>query len=177
MAQLGGSFDPNSVPEDILPEKTKFLAQVINSELTPTKDGTGQRLILTWEIVGGPFAKKQVFHGINYRNKNPQAEAIAARELAEVCKAMGLGPISDSNQLHMRPCVVRFKTERADGFAPKSVPTGFERWDNAPVGDPAPGAMAAPAAPRGPTTTVTPAAQQQPAPAAQLPADANSPWG
>lgn len=175
MAQLGQAFDPASVPDDLVPEKTFFLAQVIASELKATKSGTGQMIVLTWELVGGPFAKKQIFQNINYRNDNATAERIGQRELSEICKAVGIGALQDTNQLHMRPCKVRFKTERSDGFAPKSIPAAYERWDGAPVAD----AVTPAAQPRGPTTTVTQAPQQAPPAAATppLPANAESPWG
>lgn len=179
MAALGQTFDPSTVKDnDVLPEKTNMLAQIINSDLKATKSGTGQIIVLTWEIMGGPYAKRQVFQNINYRNDNPTAENIGQRELKKICDAVGVGVISNTNELHMRPCIVRFKTEKSDGFPDKSVPAAYERWAHAQS--------------VGPTTHVTPdpnanrlpPAQQQPAaawspPPAQVapPAGADKPWG
>lgn len=84
MADLLETFDPNAVPED---DRTfdpipagDYQMQVIESELRDTKDGNGQMLVLTMEVMSGPSAGRKLWDRLNIRNQNADAQRIAQRK-------------------------------------------------------------------------------------------------
>lgn len=116
MAYLGDTFDPAGVPED---ERSfepmpagDYNVQIVESEVAQTKNG-GDMLKLTLEVIDGPFANRKVWDNLNIRNANPQAQTIAHRALADICAAVGVGPIDDSEDLHFKPFVATLKIEPA----------------------------------------------------------------
>lgn len=125
MANLGGTFDPNEVPErdnnfDCLPAGT-YDAQITDSVVVPTKDQRGRILKLTWEVIAGQLANRKFFQNLNIQNPSPKAQEIAQRDLADICEATGAGTISDSQDLHYKPCSVRIAIEKQKGYDDKNV--------------------------------------------------------
>lgn len=66
-----------------------YQATISNIELKPTKKGDGQRLNITFEIVGSKQAGRLVFNGLNVMNPNDEAVAISLGELHRLCEAAG----------------------------------------------------------------------------------------
>jgi hypothetical protein len=116
MASLNGTFDATevapAVPLEVLPPG-KYLAQLIESEVAPTKAGDGQLLKLVFEILEGPFARRKIFDQLNLVNRNQQTVEIAQRTLSAICHAVGQVHVSDSEQLHFKPLLVTLKVEPA----------------------------------------------------------------
>jgi hypothetical protein len=85
MASLNGTFDATevapAVPLEVLPPG-KYLAQLIESEMAPTKAGDGQLLKLIFEILEGPSARRKIFDQLNLVNRNEQTVEIAQRTLS-----------------------------------------------------------------------------------------------
>jgi hypothetical protein len=98
------SFDPLPAGD--------YLAYITDSEIVPTKDGTGQRLKLRWDVIDGPMKGRVVFDGLNIVNKNPVAEEIAQRMLSGLCHATGVTQLQDTQQLHGIPVVIKVKIRR-----------------------------------------------------------------
>ncbi len=116
MAMLTQAFDANSVepssPRTVIPAG-KYLAQIVTSEMRPTKAGTGQYLALAFAIIDGEFANRQFFVNLNLDNPNQQATEIAHRDLSAICRAAGQMTVSDSEQLHLKPMLVTLKVRPA----------------------------------------------------------------
>jgi hypothetical protein len=166
MADLLETFDPNSVPEDDrnfdpIPAGD-YDMQCIESEIKDTKDGTGQMLVLTHEIISGPHANRRIWDRLNIRNQNADAQRIAQRALADLCLAVGLGAIRDSEELHFKPFVgrVAIRQDKSGQYGPQNTVRYKARAGGAPA--------AGKAAPR-------PAAQQ-PAQQTAQPATGAKPW-
>jgi hypothetical protein len=130
MAQL--DFNPETVADDerdfpILPDGT-YNAQIIESDLAPTKNGTGQRLNLTIEIIEGPAARRRVWEGLNIVNANAQAQEISQRTLKQICNAIGHhGVLTDSEALHFKPLRIRVGHKEAQGeYKAQNVIKGYE---------------------------------------------------
>lgn len=124
MASLGGTFVPSEVPPDEftpLPAG-EYLAQIISSEIKDTKTGTGQMLNLSWEIVTGPMEGRMIFDRINIRNQNEKAQAIGLRQLANICEALGVPHVDDSEELHHRPLklVVVIEEDKSGQYGPQN---------------------------------------------------------
>ena len=134
MANLSG-FDANRVEPstdyDPLPAG-KYLAVITESEMKPTKVGTGQYLQLTFEILDGQFKGRKVWARLNLANSNDMTVKIAQAELSAICRAVGVLAPKDSVDLHNLPLVISVKCKKRDdtgdvtnevkGYAKKDAP-------------------------------------------------------
>lgn len=163
MADLMEDFDPNSVPEDDrnfdpVPAGD-YEMQCIDSEIKDTKDGNGQMLVLTHEIISGPHASRRIWDRLNIRNQNADAQRIAQRALADLCIAVGLGAIRDSEELHFKPFIgrVSIRQDKSGQYGPQNTVRYRPRAGSAPAGKAVP-------------------QQTAPKQAAQSQATGNKPW-
>jgi hypothetical protein len=163
MAKLGGTFDAASVepnaPLEALPPGD-YKVQILQSEMRPTKAGTGQMLWLDMEVLKGPLKGRHVYDQLNL-NPNPTVEEIAQRTLSAICHAIGKLQVSDSEELHFQPLLVRVAV-KPNGY---NEVKGYKPVAHTPVANgPVTGPAASPVSPA--------AAQARPAPAA----NATAPW-
>ena len=166
MAKLGGTFDASGVepnaPLEALPPGD-YKVQILQSEMRVTKAGNGQMLWLDLEVLEGPLQGRHVYDQLNLINPNPTAEEIAQRTLSAICHAVGKLQVSDSEELHFLPMVVKVAVKpngynEVKGYKPvKQV---------AAAGTPTPAPNVPTAAPP------TAAPQARPAPAAT----STAPW-
>lgn len=168
MAFLGAQFDPNTVPpsQDFTPLPSgEYPAIITDSEMKPTKNSTGHYLELTFQVIDGPSKGRLVWARLNLDNPNAKAVEIAKRDLSAICHAAGIvQAITDSQQLHNRPLVIRVEfvpagpNRQRDGNEVK----GYKRMDGAPAPAAQPSPFAAAAAntapPAGPPAWAKPAA-------------------
>jgi hypothetical protein len=156
MAQLTG-FNANQVEPtgnfDPIPAG-KYLAMITESELKPTKNGAGQYLQLTFQLLDGPHKGRLLWARLNLHNSNPTTVQIARAELSAICRAVGVMTPNDSVELHNLPLVitVRLKKRSDTGELGNEI-KGYDRKDAAP----GPGPGYAPAG--GSTVGHTPAPQ------------------
>lgn len=115
MASLGLNFDANTVdPNGDFPliPPGKYAVQIIGSDMRPTKDGTGQYLFLEMEIVEGQEAGKKLFERLNLVNTNATAVRIAQQTLSQICHAVGVLQLADSEHLHARRMIADVRVEQ-----------------------------------------------------------------
>lgn len=103
-----------ATPMDVLPAG-KYLCMAIASELKPTKQGSGEYLQITFEVLDGNYKGRKVFERLNIRNSNKTAEDIAQRALSALCHAVGVIDLEDSEQLHNKPVTLEIAIEPAKG--------------------------------------------------------------
>lgn len=191
MAQL--SFDATTVPPSESIEAIPagwYNAQIDQSEMKPTKDGSGAYLELRFSILDGQYVNRKVFGRLNLRNANPVAQEIAYKQLSAICHATGVLQVQDSQQLHGRPLKIKVKVRAATGdYEASNEISSFKNINEqvyGPVGSapaaggapwaqqPAAAPQAAPWAPQPAAAPVAPA--QQFAPPAAAPAPAAPAW-
>ena len=118
MASFGQTFDASAVEPlgnyEVLPPG-KYVAQIIASEMRPTKDGAGQYLYLEIDILEGAARGRRLFDRLNLINGNPEAVVIAQRTLSSICRAVGKLQVSNSEQLHLLPLVADVKVRPPKG--------------------------------------------------------------
>lgn len=198
MASL--NFDATQVAPDmgfeVLPAGW-YDAMIDESEMKPTKDGSGAYLQIRFTIMGGFANGQKVFQRLNLQNANQTAQDIAYKQLSAICHAISVMQLQDSSQLHGQPMKIKLKirkdqtgqysdTNEINGYknineqvemaTKPAAPTGFAPQATAGFGQPvAPVVPAfttpvAPAVNPAPAAPVTPAAQpwQQP--------QATQPW-
>lgn len=112
---------------DLLPAG-KYLAQVIDSEVGPTKAQTGQILKLTFEIMDGEYANRRLWARLNIANENAQAQQIGLAQLSALCHAVGVTKLTDSLELHEKPVLITVKVRKAkpdDKYGDSNDVTGY----------------------------------------------------
>lgn len=134
MADLRG-FDANNVEPagDFEPIPAgKYLAVITDSEMKPTKAGTGNYLQLTFQIIEGPYSNRLLWARLNLDNPNDTARKIAQGELSALCRAVGVLAPNDSVELHNLPLVIHVRckkrsdtgeiTNEIKGYSKKETP-------------------------------------------------------
>lgn len=116
--QPQASFDP--IPAG------KYICQITESEIKSTKAGTGQQLVLTWEVLDGEYKGRKVWDRLNISNPNKQAEQISQAALSAICHAAGVLQLQDSAQLHNKPMRLRVTIEKSEGYEASNKVKGYE---------------------------------------------------
>jgi hypothetical protein len=118
MAQL--NFDATKVEPDAGFDTVPvgwYNAAIDESELKPTKDGSGTYLQLRFNILDGQYRGRKLFSRLNIRNASTEAQEIALRQLSAIGHAVGVLHIQDSQQLHgiAMKVKVKIRPASADG--------------------------------------------------------------
>lgn len=105
-----GFFDANTVQPGSVFEAVpsgEYRVMIVDSAMEQTKNGTGQFLKLTLQILEGPHQGLTLFDRLNLVNSNPKAVEIAQRTLSAICHAIGVLQVTDSAQLHHKPMLAK----------------------------------------------------------------------
>lgn len=92
-----------------------YQAIISNSEMKPTRDGYGEYLSLTLQVIEGQYANRLVFARLNLKNANDKAVDIAKKDLAAICRAVGVMSPQSSEELHDKPLMIKVKVRPASG--------------------------------------------------------------
>ena len=145
MANLNGfnasEVEPTSGFEPI--PAGKYLAAITESEIKPTKNGSGSYLQMTFTIIEGEFKNRVLWARLNLNNPNATAVKIARSELSAICRSVGVLTPRDSVELHNIPLVITVKCKkRTDvdeisneirGYEPKGAAPTVGQPQQAPV--------------------------------------------
>ena len=113
MAQL--NFDATQVAPDLGFETVPagwYNAMIDESEMKPTKDGSGAYLQTRFNIIDGQYANRKIYMRLNLRNTNPVAQEIAYKQLSAIAHAVGVLHVQDSSQLHGLPMKIKVKLRK-----------------------------------------------------------------
>lgn len=89
-----------------------YNAMIDESELKPTRDGSGAYLQVRFNVMDGQYAGRKVFTRLNIRNMNPTAQEIAFKQLSAIAHAVGVLQVQDSAQLHGAPLKIKVKVRK-----------------------------------------------------------------
>lgn len=132
MPTLNG-FNANDVDPDFAFEAIpvgKYLAVITESEMKPTKSGSGQYLQFTFQVIEGEYKGRLVWSRLNLDNPNATTVKIARAELSAICRAAGVPAPKDSVELHNIPLVITVgQKKRADTGEMGNVIKGYARKD------------------------------------------------
>ena len=107
------SIEPNTSYEPI--PAGWYTAIISNSEMKATRDGYGEYLSLTLQIIEGNYQNRLVFARLNLKNANDVAVDIAKKDLAAICRAVGVMSPQASEELHDKPLMIKVKVRPASG--------------------------------------------------------------
>lgn len=169
MVEINETFNANEIPEDDrnfdpIPAGDYNL-QVIESKIEDTKTGSGQMLTLTLEVIDGPLANRRIWDRLNIVNQNPDAQRIAQRNLADLCLAVNVPQLRDTDDLHFKPFIGRVTIRPSKD--PQYGPSNSVRYAFNQSGAARPAATAGAAAKAAPKGGGKPAAAKPP----------GRPWG
>ena len=129
MALLPQSFNVADLPQsersyDPLPEGW-YSVKIVGAELKPTKSG-GQMISVRYDVLGPSHAGRVVFGNINIQNANPKAEEIGRQQLGEMCRAIGLGRVDDTDQLIGGELQIKLAVRRDETYGDSNEVKGFK---------------------------------------------------
>lgn len=90
----------------------KYLAVIVDSEMKPTRNGAGQYLELTFEVIEGEYKNRKVWARLNLENPNSQTVQIARADLSAICRAVNVAQPRDSVELHNLPLVITVRCKK-----------------------------------------------------------------
>lgn len=90
----------------------EYLAAITESEMKPTKSGSGSYLQLTFTVLDGEYKGRILWARLNLNNPNATAVKIARSELSAICHAVGVMQPRDSVDLHNLPLVITVKVKK-----------------------------------------------------------------
>jgi len=136
MANLNG-FDASQVEPNVSFDPIpagKYLAAITESEMKPTKKGSGSFLQLTFTVLDGEYKGRLLWARLNLNNPNATAVKIARSELSAICHAVSVLQPRDSVELHNIPLLITVKLKKREdtgefsneikGYEPKAVAAG-----------------------------------------------------
>ncbi len=92
-----------------------YTAIISASEMKATRDGYGEYLSLTLQVIEGQYENRLVFARLNLKNANDKAVDIARKDLAAICRAVGVMSPQASEELHDKPLMIKVKVRPASG--------------------------------------------------------------
>jgi hypothetical protein len=130
MANLGEIFDVEFLPQG----KTSFdpipagwyTATIASAEVKATKNGTGQYIAIRYDVTGPTHQGRVIFGNLNIRNASPKAEEIGRQQLGELCRAIGLAKVGDTDQLVGHGLSIKVDIEKSEQYGDKNQVRGFK---------------------------------------------------
>lgn len=116
-------FDANNVAPRKNPPPVPdgwYRAMVVESAVKPTKNSQGKYLQLDWQILEGPHKGRTLFDRHNIQNPSAVAQKIGQEGVSSVCHTLGVLKLSNSSQLHGKPCLIKVKVK--PGQTPQDEP-------------------------------------------------------
>lgn len=128
--RLDESFDVNNLPQstnnfDPLPEGW-YEVSIADAEIKQTKAGTGSYIKIRYDVIGPTHQGRVVFGNLNIRNQNPKAEEIGRQQLGELMRAVGVGKLTDTDQLIGCSLKIKLKIRHQDGYEPSNDVSAFK---------------------------------------------------
>jgi len=107
MVQLDNDYDAREEDApgfNLIPERTQVKMMLIEDELKPNKNGTGENLKLVFQVVEGEYENKKIFENFVWSHKESEvAVKIARARFASFCLACGIPCPKDTQELHNVP--------------------------------------------------------------------------
>ena len=119
-------FDANEQPEQeefkAMPEGD-YVVLAVDSEMKANREGAGQHLHFTFEVIDGQYKGRKLFDRLNLINDNQAAVDNAKRALGAICRAVGVPKPRNNLELHNKPlvAVVKVELDKKDGKTERNV--------------------------------------------------------
>jgi hypothetical protein len=131
MAFLNETFDVNELPQgnggnfEPLPAGW-YSVTISQAELKATKAGNGQYIKLRYDVTGPTHQGRVVFGNLNIKNANPKAEEIGRQQLGDIMRAIGLGKVTDTDQLIGGQIGIKLEIKQDEQYGAGNEVKGFK---------------------------------------------------
>ncbi len=99
-----------------------YLAAIVESNTKPTKSGSGEMLVLKFQVCDGEHKGRHLFVNLNLKNSSQAAVKMAQAELSAICRAVKVMTPNDSVEFHNIPMFVTVGVRRdKDGNAQNEI--------------------------------------------------------
>lgn len=156
-----------------------YQLEVTASEVAATSTGSGTILKTTMSVIAPEeFKGRLIFNNYNLENANAQAQEIGKKQLASLCRAIGLSTVEDSEELHLRAFTAKIGLGKPSKDGKYPARAEIKRYYFEDEGDvPAPEVDASQPVVAAPANDNKPAARPAAAAAAPAAGGARRPWG
>lgn len=133
MAKLDAAIDLDDIDlddDDFSPIPIGwYTGQITGSEIKDTQANDGSHYIqLTIEILSPEYSSRLVWDRLNIKNKNPQAESIAKKNLKALCDGLGIKNLTDTEELHGKPFSLKLGIQPAkDEYPASNTVKGYKK--------------------------------------------------
>lgn len=110
-----------------------YEAEIVESDMKQNSKKNGNYLKLKYQITEGKYKGRYLFSNLNLDHPNEDAVAMAEKELATICRAIGIATVEDSEDLHKQTmlCKVTVKPKSATHPATNEI-KGYKSLDGKP---------------------------------------------
>lgn len=131
MAFLEHAINLEDLPESTSGEFTVlpagwYSATINKASIEPTKDDTGQKIAMRYDITGPTHQGRVVFGNINIKNKSAKAEEIGRAQLGDIMRALGLRQVSDTDQLVGGSLQIKLNIKTDDQYGTRNEVKAFK---------------------------------------------------
>ena len=138
MAFLEHAINLDDLPEsntgEFQPLPAGWYSATINkASLEPTKDGTGQKIAMRYDITGPTHQGRVVFGNLNIKNKSAKAEEIGRAQLGDIMRALGLRQVSDTDQLVGGSLQIKLDVKTDEQYGTRNEVKGYKATGDAMV--------------------------------------------
>jgi Protein of unknown function (DUF669) len=113
--QFPQTFDPTTQEGNswnVLPPG-ECVAHIVEASIQQPHSGDGYYLALTWKIIKGDYAGRQVWQQIVCQHSSEQAQTIGRKMLKDLCVATGVAEqVDDASVFLFKPVRIRLGIER-----------------------------------------------------------------
>lgn len=110
-----------------------YSATINKASLEPTKDGTGQKIAMRYDITGPTHQGRVVFGNLNIKNKSAKAEEIGRAQLGDIMRALGLRQVSDTDQLVGGTLQIKLDVKTDEQYGTRNEVKGYKATGDAMV--------------------------------------------
>lgn len=119
MALLNNTFVTDEEKDagfDLMPAGTICTLMIKESEVKPTRAGTGEYIKITAEVMDeGKHNGQKVWHNFNIVNPNEKAVQIGRGQLKRLCQILGVAELEDTAELHGQPFRAQIGIQKGTG--------------------------------------------------------------
>lgn len=123
-------YDPSVSTDDGTLPAGDYLAEIIDTNVSPPRNGDGKMLNLTWRISTGDYEGQYIFSHWPFLHSSSQAMMFARRKISMLCEACKIEDIvTDPEILKGNPCLVHVvkKEDKAGQYPPANEITRISR--------------------------------------------------
>lgn len=135
MSQLNYQADFNDVDTgDYTPiPPGKYQVTCVESELNQTKSGNGSYIKMVFEVMGGQYSGRKVYHNITFSNPSAKAQEIGRKQLNGYMLACNIQQVQDTAQLTGYAVIANVKIKDDPTYGKQNAISGFESASGIPL--------------------------------------------